>query len=83
MTELKTLSTIAILSVAVAKPVFAQPTHHRPALDRYRGVYNQATGPLHATPRTQDGWNVETFGFSGRDPSWVGGRDPSINPSGS
>lgn len=27
--------------------------------------------------------NVQNFGFSGRDPSRVGGWDPSVNPSGS
>jgi hypothetical protein len=50
--KIKTISAIAILCAAVATPVFAQPTHHSRALDRYRGAYNQANGPSYATPRT-------------------------------
>jgi hypothetical protein len=83
MTKMKTLSAVMILSAAVATPVFAQPTHHGRALDRYRGVYNQLNGPVYATPQTQDERNMEDFGFSGRDPSRPGGEDPSLNPSGS
>jgi hypothetical protein len=61
------------------------PTYHRRAYDRwnYRGAHNQLNGPFYATPRTRDGWNMENFGFSGRDPSRVGGEDPSLHPSGS
>jgi hypothetical protein len=43
-----------------------------------RGAYNQSNGPIYVAPRTPDG-----FGFGGRDPSWVGGQDPTLNPSGS
>jgi hypothetical protein len=83
--KLKTLSAVIILSAAVATPVFAQTTHHGRAYDlrNFRGVYNQLNGPFYATPRTQDGWYVETFGFSGRDASRPGGEDPSLRPSGS
>jgi hypothetical protein len=83
MTKMKTLSAVIILSAAVATPVFAQSTHHGRALDRYRGAYNQLNGPFYSTPRTQDERNIENFGFSGRDRSWVGGVDPSLRPSGS
>jgi hypothetical protein len=38
--KIKTLSAVIILSAAVATPVFAQPTHHSRALDRYRWAYN-------------------------------------------
>jgi hypothetical protein len=31
----------------------------------------------------KDELNVENFGIGGRDPSRVGGWDPSLNPSGS
>jgi len=75
----KILSAIAILTAAVATPVFAQPTHHSRALDRYRGAYNQVTGPSYATPQT-DGRNLENFEFNH---SFPGGEDPSNNPSGS
>jgi hypothetical protein len=94
MTNMKTLGAVIILSAAVATPVFAQDsgvlgsgsrTHHGRTHDlrNFRGVYNQLNGPIYATPRAQDGRNVETFGFSGRDPSWPGGEDPSLRPSGS
>ena len=81
MTNLKTLSAIAILTAAIATPVFAK--EHSRAHDRFRGAYNQLNGPSYAIPQTQEGRNIENFGFSGRDPSRVGGEDPSLNPSGS
>jgi hypothetical protein len=81
MIKMKTLSAVIILSTAVATPVFAK--EHGRAYDRYRGAYNQLTGPSYAIPQTQEGRNIEDFGFSGRDPSRVGGEDPSLNPSGS
>ncbi len=85
MTKMKALSALIILSAAVATPAFAQPTHHGRAYDRsnYRGAYNQLNGPSYATPQTEFERNKENFGFSGRDPSRVGGEDPSLNPSGS
>jgi hypothetical protein len=83
VTNLKTLSAIAILTAAIATPVFAQPTHHSRALDRYRGAYNQVNGPSYATPRTDGGRNIENFGFGGMDRSFPGGEDPSLHPSGS
>jgi hypothetical protein len=36
-----------------------------------------------AVPSSQAERNIQNFGFSGRDPSRVGGWDPSLNPSGS
>lgn len=92
MTKMKALSALIILSAAVATPAFAQPTHHSRTYDRYsrtydrsnyRGAYNQLNGPSYATPQTEFERNKENFGFSGRDPSRVGGEDPSLNPSGS
>ncbi len=76
MTNLKTLSAIAILTAAIATPVFAQPTHHSRALDRYRGAFNQVNGPSYAN----GGRNLENFEFNR---SFPGGEDPSNNPSGS
>ena len=81
MTKLKTLSAAIILSAAVATPVLAQPAHHGRA--NYRGAYNQLIEPSYAVPSTQAERNIENFGFSGRDPSRVGGEDPSLRPSGS
>jgi hypothetical protein len=83
MTKMKALSAVMILSAAIATPAFAQPTHHGRAYDQFRGSYNQMTGPAYAVPSSQFERNIENFGFSGRDPSRVGGEDPSLNPSGS
>jgi hypothetical protein len=85
MTKMKTLSAVIFLSATVATPVFAQSTYHGRAhgLRNFYGANNQLNGPLYATPRTLDGWNMETFGFIGRDPSRVGGEDPDLRPSGS
>jgi hypothetical protein len=77
--KIKTLSAVAILTAAIATPVFAQPTHHSRALDRFRGAYNQVNGPSYAAPRT-GGRNLENFEFNH---SFPGGEDPSNNPSGS
>ena len=43
MTNVKALSAAIILSAAVATPVFAKEHGH--ALERYRGAYNQVSGP--------------------------------------
>jgi hypothetical protein len=83
MINVKALSAVMILSAAVVTPAFAQPTHHGRAHDQFRGSYNQLNGPAYAVPQSQDERNIENFGFSGRDPSRVGGEDPSLNPSGS
>jgi hypothetical protein len=91
MTRMKTLSAVMILSAAIATPVFAQdagvlrPQHERTHERNYRGAYNaynQANEPSYAAPRTrEEERNVEDFGFSGRDPSRVGGEDPDLKPS--
>ncbi len=88
MTKFKTLSAVAVLAAAFATPVFAQdagvvaPTHHgRTHHQRdFRGAYDQSNAP-YATPLSnEDRLNIENFGFSGRDPSRVGGEDPSFRP---
>lgn len=79
MTKIKTISAAMILSVAVAAPAFAA-THH---VKNFRGAYNQMTDESFTVPSTQTERNIQNFGFSGRDPSRVGGWDPSLNPSGS
>jgi hypothetical protein len=77
LNNLKTLSTVMLLSAAVATPAFAHATKHSHATN-FRGAYNQVM-----TPSSQGAVNQENFGISGRDPSRVGGFDPSLNPSGS
>jgi hypothetical protein len=79
MTNVKTLSAVIILATAIATPAIAK--EHGRALERYRGAYNQVSGPPYAK-ETRSGRNIENFGFAGRDPSRVGGWDPSLNPAG-
>jgi hypothetical protein len=83
MTNMKALSAVVILSAAIATPVFAQGPHHGRVHDQFRGAYNQVNGPVYAAPDAQERRNIEDFGFSGRDRSFPGGEDPSLNPSGS
>jgi hypothetical protein len=78
MTKMKTLSAAMVLAVAVATPVFAKSrTYHN---EKFNGAYNQMSEPSFAVPSTQAERNIENFGFSGRDPSRVGGWDPNLNP---
>jgi len=78
MTKIKTISAAMILSVAVAAPAFAS-THH---VKTFRGAYNQMTDDSFAVPSSRAERNIQNFGFSGRDPSRVGGWDPALNPAG-
>jgi hypothetical protein len=80
MTKFKTLSAIFILSTAIATPVFAQDASvPRP---RHARVYDQSNHTFYAQPLTnEERRNIEDFGFSGRDPSRVGGEDPSLHPA--
>ena len=89
MTKMKTLSAVIILSAAIATPVFAQeasvvaPQHSRIHDRNYRGAYNQVNGSSYDAPRTsEEERNLQNFGFSGRDPSRIGGEDPDLNPPG-
>lgn len=77
MTKIKTLTALVILSTAVATPVFAKGMNYHSR--SFRGAYNQVTAPLSAS----ESRNLQDFGFSGRDRSFVGGEDPSLRPSGS
>jgi hypothetical protein len=83
MTNMKALSAVVILSAAIATPAFAQGSHHGRVRDQFLGAYNQVNGSVYAAPDAQERRNIEDFGFSGRDPSFPGGEDPSLNPSGS
>ena len=78
LTNLKTLSTVTLLSVALATPALAHATKHSHATN-FRGAYNQVMTPS----SSQGAVDLENFGLRGRDPSRVGGWDPSFNPPGS
>jgi hypothetical protein len=81
MTKIKTLTAMIILSTAVATPVFAKGNMaHNETLRR---AYDQVTVPSFGVTGSQSERNIENFGFSGIDHSFPGGRDPSLNPSGS
>src|ERR1700722_12200556 len=79
MTKMKTLHAVIILSAAIATPVFAQD-HGRAHVQHFRGAYNQMIGPSYYVPSSRAERNLENFGFSGRDPSRVGGEDPYLHP---
>jgi hypothetical protein len=65
MTNVKIVGVVIVLSVAVTMPVFAK--EHGSAYNRYRGAYNQLSGPSYAIPDPRAGPNIENFGFSARD----------------
>jgi hypothetical protein len=80
LTKTKALTASIILFAAIATPVFAQdvrvpgPTHHARSYNQqnFRGAY--------AAPLTGDEYRtLENLGFSGRDPSRVGGEDADLN----
>jgi hypothetical protein len=95
MTNLKTLGLALVLSTAIASPVFAagnegpigshyrltpHPGHHHVRHSQhFRGAYNQSYRQTDPDPEFQR--NIENFGFSGRDPSRIGGEDPNLHPS--
>jgi hypothetical protein len=93
MIKMKALGAAIILAAAVATPVFAQNAGaigpgNRYGLEsqpvtNYRGAYNQSGAPIYARPLTnEERRNLENFGFSGRDPSRVGGEDAWLHPGG-
>jgi hypothetical protein len=83
MTKFKILSAIVILSTAIAAPVLAKSNYRIPDDQNFRGAYNQSNAPFYAQPLTnKDRDNIEDFGFSGRDPTRVGGEDPYLHPGG-
>jgi hypothetical protein len=50
---------------------------------KFRGAYNQSGASFYARPLTNEQRrNLEDYGFSGRDPSRVGGEDPYLHPGG-
>ena len=83
-TVLAVLSTL-LIAVSGIQVATASEHHARRSYDErnFRGSYNQFSEPSFAIPQTRAARNIENFGFSGRDPSRVGGFDPSLHPSGS
>jgi hypothetical protein len=63
----------------------SQPgTKHRsnyrgPHNQSFRGSYNRSNASFYTRPLTnRERLNIENFGWSGRDPSRVGGEDPYL-----
>jgi hypothetical protein len=73
------------VQIATAAEHHGRKAYYDRGYDRsdLRRAYNQAIGPVVTTPQMLDRSDTNGFGFGGRDPSWVGGKDPSLNPSGS
>jgi hypothetical protein len=71
--------------MALASDHHGRKAHYGRAYDQsdFRRAYNQVNGPIDATPRALYRTDTDGFGLRGADPSWVGGKDPSLNPSGS
>ena len=74
-----------LITVSAVQMAAASGRHTRRAYDPgdFRGSFNQLNEPSFAIPETRAGRNIQNFGFSGRDPSAVGGWDPNLNLSGS
>jgi len=88
MNKMKMISAAVILSATVATPVLAQDVgtygpvgaaHVRHSQTFYRS-YNQMNSDFLPPRNDEEYRNLQNFGFSGRDPSRVGGESPSLNP---
>jgi hypothetical protein len=88
MNKMKMISAAVVLSAAVATPVLAQdvgtygpagaaPLRHSQTF--YRS-YNQMNSDFLPPRNDEEYRNLQNFGFTGRDPSRVGGESPSLNP---
>jgi hypothetical protein len=93
MKKMSTLSAVITLFAAVAMPVFAQDeagvpgpagrdrleTHPSRARDHDRGESRMNWPSNVNIDKEEQERNLEDFGFSGKDPSRVGGEDPYLN----
>jgi creatinine amidohydrolase/Fe(II)-dependent formamide hydrolase-like protein len=79
LTKIRFLTAV-ILSAAIVTPAFAQgprvhsPTHHA-RFHNHQTVRAEDGAALTADERR----NLENYGFSGKDPSRVGGEDADLN----
>lgn len=83
---MKLIGAAVILSASIAAPAFAQDVYYDAPLYRYGPTYYYAPYDVppgsYAPTNTDEYWNEVNHGFSGRDPSRVGGDSPSLNPPG-
>jgi hypothetical protein len=80
-----TISAAALVTASIATPAFAQTAYGPRAgapYDHGQTYYRSNDVPPGSyAPRNGDEYrNQENFGFSGRDPSRVGGESPNLNP---
>jgi hypothetical protein len=78
----RTILGALLITISAIQVATASERHARRVYDQrdFFGSYNQLNG---SAGETQERRNIENFGFSGRDPSRVGGWNPNLNPSGS
>jgi hypothetical protein len=88
MIKMKALGAAIILSATIATPVFARGAGLVEPGNNYGLVsqavtYNRSAATFDARQLTnEERRNIEDFGFSGRDPSRVGGEDAWLHPGG-
>jgi hypothetical protein len=85
MNAMKTITAAVVLSASIAVPALAQDAYQSYARAPYRHApqyYRSYEVPpgSYAPRNNQEFWNQENFGFSGGDPSRVGGDSPNLNP---
>ena len=73
-TALIILGALLITGSTIQITMASEHHAHKVYRDNFRGAYDQ----LNVSPEAER--NIENFGFSGRDPSRVGGFDPNLNP---
>ena len=83
--SMKLFSAMVILSASIATPALAQG-YYRGAPYPYGPpiYYRSYSLPPESYPPqdVEQFWNQANYGFSGRDPSRVGGVSPNLKPSG-
>ena len=85
--SMKLISATVILSASIATPALAQGYRYYGGAPYLYGppvYYRSYSLPPPGSYPPQDieqSWNQAHFGFSGRDPSRVGGVSPSLKPS--
>ena len=77
---LKTLSAIALISAALASPVFAQDTTAEGMTTPQKPAHAQrhVRNAYNATPRQSEGFAIDSYGW---DHSRIGDIDPDLRPA--
>jgi hypothetical protein len=79
LTKIKIITAV-ILSAAIAAPALAQDVRVHSPIHHIRSHNHQIVRGDYAAPLTSEEYrNLENYGFSGKDPSRVGGEDADLN----